>query len=181
MEKSYDTALKLASRIRRIPGVADVFIPQDIDYPALQLDVDRTQASEMGLDQREVVNNVITALTSNTMIAPSFWIDPKTGNDYMLTVQYPENQVKTLSDLKAIPLRGAAAKEPTRLDMISDVRRIKSPTEVDHYALRRTIDIYVRPLNEDLGRIANAIDDIIAKTKVPEGPSIDLRGMVQGM
>ena len=74
--------------------MADVFIPQDIDYPALQLDVDRTRASELGLDQQEVVGNVITALTSNQMIAPSFWIDPKTGNDYMLTVQYPERQVK---------------------------------------------------------------------------------------
>ena len=113
MERSYATALKLSSRIRQIPGVADVFIPQDIDYPALQLDVDRTQAGEMGLDQREVVDNVITALTSNQMIAPSFWIDPKTGNDYMLTVQYPENQVKSLTDLKAIPLRGTGAAAST--------------------------------------------------------------------
>ena len=79
------------------------------------------RASEMGLDQREVVNNVITALTSNGMIAPSFWIDPKTGNDYMLTVQYPERQVATLSDLRAIPLRGPGDPTPTRLDMISAV------------------------------------------------------------
>jgi multidrug efflux pump subunit AcrB len=181
MGRAYDTAVKLSSQIRQIPGVADVFTPQDEDYPALQLNVDRTRASELGLHQQEIVGNIITALTSNTMIAPSFWIDPKTGNDYMLTVQYPEGQLKTLNDLKAIPLRAANAKDPTRLDMVSDVRRIKSPTEVDHYALRRTIDIYVRPLNEDLGRIANAIDRIITQTNVPEGLSIDLRGMVQGM
>ena len=61
------------------------------------------------------------------------------------------------------------------------MRRIKSPTEVDHYALRRTTDIYVRPLHEDLGRIANSIDGIIAKTEVPEGLKVTLRGMVQGM
>ncbi len=181
MEKSYDLALKLSSRIRAIPGVADVFIPQDIDFPALQLDVDRMRASEMGLDQREVVDNVITALTSNGMIAPSFWIDPKTGNDYMLTVQYAERQVATLSDLRAIPLRGPGDPTPTRLDMISAVSRIKSPTEVDHYALRRTTDIYVRPLNEDLGKIANSIDDIIGHTEKPEGLAVTLRGMVQGM
>jgi multidrug efflux pump subunit AcrB len=178
---SYDTALKLSNKIREIPGVADVFTPQDVDYPALQLDVDRMRASQMGLSQQEVVNNIITALTSNTMIAPSFWIDPKTGNDYMLTVQYPENQVKNLSDLRAIPLRATSQSEPTRLEMVSNIQRIKSPTEVDHYEIRRTIDIYVRPLNEDLGRIANAIDGIIAQTKVPEGLSVTLRGMVQGM
>src|SRR5262249_49783388 len=154
--------LKLSSRIRQIKGVADVFIPQDLDYPALQLDVDRTRAGEMGLDQREVVDNVITGLTSNQMIAPSFWIDPKTGNDYMLTVQYLENQTKNLTDLKSIPLRADGANEPTRLDMISNIRRITSPTEVDHYQLRRIIDIYVRPLREDLGQIAGAIDGIIA-------------------
>jgi multidrug efflux pump subunit AcrB len=181
MEKAYDTALKLSSRIRRINGVADVFIPQDIDYPALQLDVDRIRASELGLDQREVVNNVITALTSNQMIAPSFWIDPKTGNDYMLTVQYLESQVKNLADLKAIPLRAAGAIQPTRLDMLSSVKKITSPTEVDHYQLRRTIDIYVRPLHEDLAKIAASIDGIIADTKVPTGLKVTLRGMVQGM
>jgi len=181
MEEAYATALKLSAKIRNIHGVADVFTPQDVDYPALQLDVDRTRAGEMGLDQQEVVDNIITALTSNTMIAPSFWIDPKTGNDYMLTVQYPEDQVKSLGDLKAIPLRATDGKDSTRLDMVSDVRRIKSPTEVDHYQLRRTIDIYVRPLNEDLGKIANAIDGAIAQTRVPTGLTITLRGMVQGM
>jgi multidrug efflux pump subunit AcrB len=115
------------------------------------------------------------------MIAPSFWIDPKTGNDYMLTVQYPEHQVKNLADLKAIPLRATSQSEPTRLDMVSSIKRIKSPTEVDHYEIQRTIDIYVRPLNEDLGKIADAIDGIIAQTKVPTGLRITLRGMVQGM
>jgi multidrug efflux pump subunit AcrB len=181
MEEAYATALKLSAKIRNIHGVADVFTPQDVDYPALQLDVDRTRAGEMGLDQEEVVDNIITALTSNTMIAPSFWIDPKTGNDYMLTVQYPEDQVKSLGDLKAIPLRSTDAKDSTRLDMVSNVRRIKSPTEVDHYQLRRTVDIYVRPLNEDLGKVANAIDGAIAQTRVPTGLTITLRGMVQGM
>ena len=181
MDLSYETALQLSAKIRKIPGVADVFTPQDVDYPALQLDVDRMRASEMGLSQQEVVHNIITALTSNTMIAPSFWIDPKTGNDYMLTVQYPENQVKTLNDLKAIPLRASSQSDPTRLDMVSNIRRKKSPTEVDHYEIRRVTDIYVRPLNEDLGKIANAIDGIIAHTTVPEGLSVTLRGMVQGM
>src|SRR5262249_9741054 len=153
LEKSYATALKLAAQIKKVPGVADAYIPQDVDYPALRLDVDRMRASELGLDQREVVGNVITALTSNGMIAPSYWIDPKTGNDYMLTVQYPERQVKSLNDLRAIPLRGPGGQEPTRLDMISNITRIKSPTEVDHYSLRRTTDIFVRPLDEDVGKI----------------------------
>src|SRR5215813_8883070 len=181
LERSHETALKLASEIRRIPGVADVYIPQDIDYPALKLDVDRTRASQLGLDQQEVVGNVITALTSNQMIAPSYWVDPRSGQDYMLTVQYTEGQIKSLADLRAIPVRASGNALPTRLDTISSIRRVKAPTEVDHYQIRRVTDIYVRPLGEELGSIADDIDRIIAKTKVPEGLTVTMRGMVQGM
>jgi len=181
LARSHETALSLASEIQHLPGVADVYIPQDVDYPALKLDVDRTRASELGLDQQEVVGNLITALTSNQMIAPSYWVDPKSGQDYMMTVQYGEGQVKSLDDLMAIPLRGSSSVLPTRLDSISTVKRVTAPTEVDHYQIRRVTDVYVRPLNEELGSVADGIDRIIAQTKVPEGLSVTLRGMVQGM
>jgi multidrug efflux pump subunit AcrB len=185
LHDSYSTAMELATKIRKFPGVGDIYVPQDLDYPALQLDIDRTRAAEMGLTQKEVVGNVITALTSNAMIAPSYWIDPKTGNDYMLTVQYPETQIHTFNDLRAIPVRGSQVADATRLDAISSIQRIKSPTEVDHYALRRVIDLYVQPLGEDLGRIARNIDNLTAGMKahsqIPMGVTVTLRGLVQGM
>ena len=135
----------------------------------------------MGLSQKEVVDNIITALTSNGMIAPDYWIDPKTGNPYMLTVQYAEDQVKTLTDLKQIPLRGARSNAPTTLDTVVNVHMIPSPTEVDHYQLFRVIDLYVSPKGEDLGRVSSQIEQIIQKTKLPEGVRINVRGSVQGM
>ena len=181
MEASYHTALDLATRIRALPGVADLYMPQDIDAPSLKLDIDRTRAGELGLSAKEVVSNVITALTSNQMIAPSYWVDPRTGFDYMLTVQYPEPQIQSLADLQAIPLRSAAYANGSRLDAISKLTRVQAPTEVDHYQLRRTIDVFVRPAAEDLAKPAAAIDKLIAQTKVPEGVRINLRGMVQGM
>jgi multidrug efflux pump subunit AcrB len=181
MGASYDTAMRLVTQIRKIPNVGDVFIPQDLDYPAIQLDIDRMRAAELGLTQKEVVGNVITALTSNTMIAPSFWIDPKTGNDYMLTVQYPETQIQSFNDLRAIPVHGKNIAQSTRLDVISNIHRIKSPTEVDHYSLRRVIDIYVQPLGEDLGRIAKSIDHLTASMQIPSGVMVTLRGLVEGM
>jgi multidrug efflux pump subunit AcrB len=181
LQQSYDTALRLAGQIRKIPGVGDIYVPQDINYPAIQLDVERTRARELGLTQKEVVGNIITALTSNAMIAPSFWIDPKTGNDYMLTVQYPEQQIRNFDDLRAIPVRGKNLASSTRLDAISSIHRIKSPTEVDHYQLRRVIDIYVQPVGEDLGRIASAIDRLKDRTTLPTGVRVVLRGLVQGM
>ena len=107
LQASYQTALELASQIRNIPGVADTFIPQDLDYPALRLEIDRTRAGEMGLSEKEVVTNVITALTSNQMVAPNVWIDPANGNNYYLTVQYPEKQIQNLVDLRSIPLHAS--------------------------------------------------------------------------
>jgi multidrug efflux pump subunit AcrB len=181
LKASYAMAQELAAKIRSAPGVQDVFIPQDLDYPALHLAVDRTRASELGLTQKEVVSNVITALTSNQMIAPSYWVDPKTGNDYMLTVQYRNDQVKSIDDLKSIPLHAPGVAATTTLDAVTSVRHTAAPTEVDHYQLRRVIDIYVAPSGEDLGGLANAIDGIIAHTNAPAGVRVDLRGMVQGM
>jgi multidrug efflux pump subunit AcrB len=67
------------------------------------------------------------------------------------------------------------------LDAISSIKRVNAPTEVDHYQIRRVTDVFVRPLTEELGGVADNIDRIIAKTKVPEGLSVTLRGMVQGM
>ena len=181
LKSAYQVAGTLADEIRKTRGVSDVFIPQDLDYPSLQLDIDRLRASELGLDQKEVVDNVITALTSNGMIAPSYWIDPKSGNDYMLTVQYPEKDVHSLSDVRGIPLRAAGSRSPAVLDAVSKITRFNSPTEIDHYQIQRVFDVYVNTATEDLGRVATAVQRVVAGTQVPEGIRVNLRGMVQGM
>ena len=181
LARDHKLAVELSEKIRKMPGVAEIYIPQDLDYPALQLNVDRMRAGQLGLDQKEIVSNVITALTSNSMIAPSYWIDPKNGYDYLLTVQYPENQVHKLDDLKAIPIRGGSSSNPTRVDAVGSLKPMVSPTEVDHYAIRKVIDVYVRNGPEDLAKIANQIDVLVAQTKIPDGVSVTLRGVVQSM
>jgi HAE1 family hydrophobic/amphiphilic exporter-1 len=181
MQAAHGVAADIASQVRHLSGVSDILIPQDVDYPALQLNVDREKAAQLGLSQREVVDNVITSLTSNAMIAPNYWVDPKSGNPYLLTVQYPENTVKTLSDLKQIPLRGPKIQAPTSLDSVVTIKNITAPTEVDHYQLARVMDVYVAPKHENLGTITPQIEEIIRKTNLPEGVRVKLRGSVQGM
>jgi len=174
-------AQNLAREIKAIPSVSDVYIPQDMDYPALQLNVNRERASQLGLSPKEVVDNVITALTSDVMIAPSYWVDPNTGNNYFVSVQYPENQVKSIEDLKAMPLRSPKLKMPTYLNQVADVTQIQTPTEVDHYQLQRTFDVYVAPTGEDIGAPAKAISKIIANTKLPANIRVNVRGLVVTM
>ena len=174
-------AQDLARQIRAAKGVSDVYIPQDMDYPALQVNVNRDRAAELGLTPKEVIDNLITALTSDVMIAPSYWVDPKNGNNYFVTVQYPENQVKSIQDLKAMPLRAPNLKLPTYLNQVADVVPILTPTEVDHYQLQRTIDVYVAPTGEDIGGPQREISQIIARTQLPPNTRINIRGLVLTM
>jgi multidrug efflux pump subunit AcrB len=181
MQAAHSTAVELARKIRALPGVSDVMVPQDLDYPGLQLDVNREMAARLGLNSREVVDNVITAVNSNGMIAPSYWVDPKSGNNYMLTVQYPETQIKQLNDLKQLPLRATGANNTAELQSVSSVKAINTSTEVDHYQLRRVMDVYVSPSGEDLGRLATRVEQVIHDTPTGANTRVAMRGSVEGM
>jgi HAE1 family hydrophobic/amphiphilic exporter-1 len=181
MEVTHKIAADIAQKAKVLPGVSDVLVPQDIDSPALQLDIDRLRTSELGLNEKEVVGNVITALSSDQMIAPSYWVDPKSGNDYFLTVQYPEGFVKNFADLSSIPLRGANSPVPTRLDTVSTISHRTSPTEVDHYQLRREMDVYVSPAGEDLGKVLKGVQKIVDNLKLPSNVRIVVRGSAHAM
>jgi hydrophobic/amphiphilic exporter-1 (mainly G- bacteria), HAE1 family len=174
-------AQNLAGQIKALPGISDVYIPQDMDYPALRVNVNRERANELGLSPKEIVDNVITSLTSDAMIAPSYWVDPRSGNNYFVTVQYPENQIKSIEDLKAMPLRSPNLKMPTYLNEVADITPILTPTEVDHYQLQRSIDIYVAPTGEDLGGPEKAVSRIVDHLNLPPNIRVNTRGLVVTM
>jgi len=183
LQETFDTAQDLAAQIRQLPGVGEVYIPQDLNYPAVRMVVDRVHAAELGLTQKEIVDNVITALNSNTMIAPNYWVDHKTGNDYFLTVQYYEHgqpSIHNFLDLKNIPLRAPNLKQPTTLDSVVKLENTQTPTEISHYQIQRVTDVYVTPLGEDLGKISSEITKLVDGVTTP-GVRVNLRGMVQAM
>src|SRR5258708_10057920 len=121
MDKSYELAAQLAEKIHGMPNVSNVYIPQSIDYPGLELNIDRERASMVGLTAKEVVDHVITALTASGMVAPSYWIDPHSGNNYLVTVQYANHWINNMSmeDLENIPLHG---KRPSGFGPMQDAR-----------------------------------------------------------
>jgi multidrug efflux pump subunit AcrB len=181
---TYNIAQTLSRRIGMLPGVGQIYIPQDMNYPALRLNIDRIHAAELGLSQKTVVDNVITALNSNIMIAPNYWVDYATGNDYFLSIQYYEHgkaAINNFLDLRQIPLRAPTLKQPTTLDTVVKVQTTQSPTEVDHYQIQRVVDVYVTPKGEDLGKLTSAIRGTIAGANLPANVRVNLRGMVEGM
>jgi multidrug efflux pump subunit AcrB len=208
MDGAYQLAEQLAAKIRTFPNVSATYIPQDINYPGIQLNIDREKASLIGLSAKEVVDNVITALTSDGMVAPSYWIDPASGNNYMVTVQYANHWIQNMSmqDFESIPLRGThppgfspvdvgrtASSLPidmwtgdhragyTPLNSVADIRLINTPTEVDHYQIRRVIDIYVATKSEALGTTGAKVRDLIAHTPTDRNTRILLHGAVVSM
>ena len=208
LDKTYDVAQDLAASIRKLSGIGEVYVPQDMNYPAVRLKVDRIHAAELGLSQKEIVDNVITALNSNTMIAPNYWVDHQTGNDYFLTVQYYETgkpSIHNFVDLAQIPLRGSSepakataggmgggqgfapsgspgSKRPiTTLGSVASFEFAQSPTEIDHYQIQRVADVYVTPSGEDLGKVSKQITKLLAQRKDPSNIRITLRGMVRQM
>jgi multidrug efflux pump subunit AcrB len=132
MKNAYSVATEIRQRLSGAQDVGDMLIPQDIDYPGLQLNVNREMAGRLGLSSSEVVDNVITSLSSNGMIAPSYWVDPKNGNNYLLTVQFLQSQIGSMTDFEQIPVRAPGQKQVTTLSSVSQIQPIKTPTEVDH-------------------------------------------------
>jgi hydrophobic/amphiphilic exporter-1 (mainly G- bacteria), HAE1 family len=210
LDQIYNIAQSLAARIREIHGVGQIYIPQDMNYPALRLDVDRVHAGELGLTQKEIVDNVITALNSNYMIAPNYWVDRHTGNDYYLTVQYFEkgpSAIHNLADLGQLPLHdpsegsmncGPAGRPPspgsgqpswscsqgrltTVLNNVVRVEQTQTPTEVDHYQIQRIADVYVTPSGEDLQRVTGAIRDILSSERAKGAIPGNVRVNLRGM
>ncbi len=181
LEKTSKIARDLAEKFRNIRGVNDVYIPQDVDYPALKLNVDRSKAALLGLTEREVVQNVITALSSNAMIAPSFWTDNKTGNDYYLTVQYPENHIRSLNDIRNMPLTSKSGYESSRLDSISSIERVASPTQITRSDFRRIINVFVSIDGEDLGSIGKEVEKVIGEIQPERGITVRMKGTILSM
>jgi multidrug efflux pump subunit AcrB len=208
MEGAYVLAKELSQKIKTMPNVNGVYIPQDLNYPGIALNIDREKASLIGLSAKDVVDNVITAMTSDGMIAPSYWIDPKSGNNYMVTVQYANRVINnmTMEDFESIPLRGVrpAGYGPmqdaheasdqssefgkgdhtagyTPLSSVADIKLINTPTEVDHYQIRRVIDIYVSTKSEALQTVGADINKLLANTTTDRNTTLKVRGAVVSM
>ncbi|MGA2905775.1 MAG: efflux RND transporter permease subunit, partial [Candidatus Korobacteraceae bacterium] len=179
-QEAFDIAQQMAQKLRGMKNVSEVLIPQDLDYPGIQLDVRREMTARLGLTANDVVDSVITALSSDSMIAPNYWIDPHSGNNYFLTVQYTPQQIGAMSmeDFKQIPLHAKGNAMPTMLENLADIKPINTPTEVDHYQLLRVIDVYVRPKGEDLNALSSDVQKLIDQTKVPANIRVKLRGSV---
>jgi multidrug efflux pump subunit AcrB len=176
---AYDVAVALADKIRHVPGAVDVRVGQVMDYPQIFYNVDRDRALQLGLTERDVASGVLVSLSSSGQTAPNFYVDPKTGTSYQITVQTPQYKMTSMDQLASTPITPG-------LQLFGNLALPVRKTEmaaVDHYNVTPVFDVYASTDRRDLGGVATDIDKIVAQAKptLPRGAQIVVRGQVQSM
>jgi len=175
-------ANQLLAKLRNVPGAVDVRLHQAFDYPQINVEVDRTNAQRMGLQQRDVATNLLVSLSGSFQTSPTFWMDPRTGIQYNITTQTPQPSMQSLSDLATLPVTGGNA-TPQVLANLASFKRSVGPAVVSHYNALPTLDIFGAVQDTDLGSVADELLRLVdeAKKDLPKGSNVNVRGQIQTM
>jgi multidrug efflux pump subunit AcrB len=182
-EQDYAIAQDLRARIAAIRGAVDVHLAQVVNQPELRMNVDRTEANQEGISQRDVANDALVSLSSSSQVSPNFWLDPKKGVQYLVAVQTPQYRVDTLDALRQMPVHLPNSPAPQRLGNLASLQRDSTPVNITHYNVLSTFDVQANVQGTDLGSVASAVDRLVsdARAKAPRGTSIVVRGQVESM
>jgi multidrug efflux pump subunit AcrB len=175
---------ELLSRIKRIPGIADARIQQAFQQPTLNVNVDRSLAGLVGLSEKDAATAMLTTLAGSSQTSPIYWLNPKTGVSYPVSVQTPQRDIDTMTGLQNVPLTANTSGGASQLlGGLATFQRVASNAVASHYNVRPVIDIYATPQGRDLGAVAADIRKLMQDTAhdVPKGAGVMLRGQVTTM
>src|SRR6266576_569365 len=175
---------KLANEFRHIPGAVDVHVQQAFDNPVLHMEIDRARAQSVGMQSRDVAQNVLVSLSSSFQTAPAFWLDPKNGVEYSVAVQEPQYRVDSYQALQNTPISGSVAgSRPQILGNLVKTSTTARPAEISHYTTQPMINVYAAVDGRDLGGVADEVEKRVQAIEkdLPKGSHIAIRGQVQTM
>jgi multidrug efflux pump subunit AcrB len=181
---NFAIAQEVAAKLRHVPGAVDVHVQQALDEPTLHLDIDRTRAQAVGLQAKDVAQNLLVSLSSSFQTAPAFWLDPKNGVSYNVAVQTPQYRVDTYQALLNTPVGGSGPNlKPQILGNLVTTSTIARPAVVSHYNVQPMINVYASVDGRDLGGVADQVAKDVkeAEKHLPRGSHIAIRGQVQTM
>lgn len=198
IQKAHEFAMTICDKVKLIPGAADVAIKQVLDYPTLKLNVDRQRAAQLGLTVNNVASSMLVSLSSSSLIAPSFFLNPQNNVNYNVAVKVPIERVTSLEEILASPITQSSAANilqsvgTTSLDLptppsqtLGNLVTVKSewvPNELDHYTVQRVLDVTANVEDRDLGSTATDIQKVIDKLgTLPKGMKITIRGQNEVM
>ena len=181
---NFTYADRLLREIRRVPGVADARIQQSQASPGFNIDVDRSRAQEVGINERDVTNSLGVNLAGSSQIAPTFWLNPQNGVSYPIVMQTPQYSLDTLPDLENVPISASAGQAGSQiLGGIAHVSRTATNAVVSQYNIQSMVEIYATTQDRDLGAVAADIQKILDANKkfLPKASTTALLGQVQTM
>jgi multidrug efflux pump subunit AcrB len=172
---------KILSEMRQIPSLRDLQFGQPLDYPTMEIRVDRERAGQLGVTVDEVGRSLVAATSSSRFIQPIYWRDPASGNAYQVQVEIPQSRVASIEDVQSVPVnngRGGRA-------LASDVAEITYGTavgEYDRYNQQRMVTVTANVAHQDLGSAAREVRAAIQRAgEAPRGVTVNVRGQVAPM
>jgi multidrug efflux pump subunit AcrB len=183
IDANREVAARMLHEIAKVPGVADARIQQAFDYPAFDVNVDRTKAAQAGYSERDVANSLLNSLSGSFQITPMFFLNWKNGVSYNLVTQTPQYAVQSLQDLQNTPINSSTATRPEILADVASVQRANEMEVISHYNIRRVVDIYAAVQGRDLGAVGGEVTRIVDADRklLPRGSFVTVKGQLQTM
>jgi multidrug efflux pump subunit AcrB len=169
---------KMLSELNHVRGLVDLRVQQQSDYPKFHVDVDRTKAAQGGFTERDIANSLLISLSGSFQVTPMFFLNTKNGVSYNLVAQTPQYDIQSRQDLQNIPVSGPNEKRPGILADVASIQRTSELASINHYNIRRVVDIYAAVQDRDLGAVGRDVSRIVdANSKaLPRGSFVTLRG-----
>ena len=169
---------KMLREISHVRGIADLRIQQQSDYPKFHIAVDRTKAAQEGFTESDVANSMLVTLSGSFQVTPMFYLNPKNGVSYNLVTQTPQYDIQSGDDLQNIPISGPNQKRPAILADLASIKRTTELGSINHYNIRRVVDIYASVQDRDLNAVGREVSRIVNDNQklLPRGSFVTLRG-----
>lgn len=175
-------AQQLIPSIKKLPGAVDVHVQERNDAPIINLQIDRQKAMSMGITTEDVIKNVASAVAgSSTFDSSNIWVDPKTGIDYLMGVQFSQNQINNFNDLNNIPIRADDRNRTVPLNNVATLSMIHGPTQINHVNYKPVVDLYLDAQDRDIGGLSKDVQKILNNTHLPFGYTATIRGEIAAM
>ncbi len=183
-QANYEVAQRLSDEMQHIPGAVDVHVQQEFDAPTLYMNLDRTRSQYVGMQARDVAQNLLVSLSSSFQTTPNFWLDPRNGVTYNVAVQTPQYRVDTFQALQNTPISGSMpGAQPQILGNLVTTHNVARAASISHYNVQPLIDVYASVYRRDLGSVESDVEKLVeeAKKELPRGSHIVIRGQVETM
>jgi multidrug efflux pump subunit AcrB len=183
VQASHQIAEKMMADMHNVAGLTDLHIQQPLDYPTLEVNVDRTKASQAGYTEQQVAQSALNTLSGSFQVTPMFLVNWNNGVNYNLVAQTPQYRIQSVTDIQNIPIAGGSQGKPEILADVASMKRSNEMAIISHYNIRRVIDIYGSVQDRDLGLTSRDVERIVNRYRrqLPRGTFIIIRGQVDTM